>query len=103
MNSVGAKERATQHRVVKLFTQQLDYDYLSDWQERTDNSCIETDYLLPFLKKQGYSEQLIRLDQENTLAMGASFTTPTKPFATKSNIVKPCAPKLKWPVAITLT
>ncbi len=59
MSTVGQGERATQNRVVKLFREQLGYTHLGNWEERTDNSNIEEAYLLPFLKRQGYSDTLI--------------------------------------------
>jgi type I restriction enzyme R subunit len=30
MNNIGHKERATQNRVIKLFRERLDYDYLGN-------------------------------------------------------------------------
>jgi type I restriction enzyme R subunit len=59
MNSVGQIERKTQDRIVKLFRDQLKYDYLGNWEERVGNSNIEEAYLRPYLKKQGYSDTLI--------------------------------------------
>lgn len=59
MSTVGQKERATQHRVVKLFQERLDYDYLGNWQDRPGNRNVEEEYLRPFLVRQGYSEALI--------------------------------------------
>ncbi len=41
MAKVGAKERVTQKRLVKLLCNQLGYDYLGDWQDRDGNSNIE--------------------------------------------------------------
>jgi type I restriction enzyme R subunit len=37
MSSIGQPERVTQHRVVKLFHDELGYDYLGDWGERPGN------------------------------------------------------------------
>lgn len=34
MSKVGAIERVTQNRIVKLFKDQLGYDYLGDWKDR---------------------------------------------------------------------
>ncbi|MFT8354650.1 MAG: HsdR family type I site-specific deoxyribonuclease [Gluconobacter japonicus] len=45
MSIIGQIERATQKRVVKLFTQTLGYDYLGDWHERPNNRNIEEGYL----------------------------------------------------------
>ncbi len=59
MNAVGKIERATQQRVVKLFREQLGYDYLGNWGGRVGNRNIDTDLLSRFLKKQGYDDDLI--------------------------------------------
>lgn len=58
--NVGQREILTQTRVVKLFCEQLGYDYLGDWNERPGNRNIEEQYLRPFLcDRQGYDEALI--------------------------------------------
>ena len=49
MSTVGQIERATQQRVVKLFTQTLGYDYLGDWHERPNNRNIEENTLRAWL------------------------------------------------------
>ena len=71
MDAVGQIERFTQNKVVQYFELALKYDYLGDWKDRKFNSNIETDYLIGFLKKQGYSDTLIgkaidKLTQEAT-------------------------------------
>ena len=60
MTEVGQKERATQNRVVKLFQDDLKYDYLGDWQDRAGNSNIEVDLLSKWLSGQGASDALIK-------------------------------------------
>ncbi len=60
MSTIGQIEKRTQRRVVKLFREQLGYDYLSNWADRGGNRNIEPDYLRPFLRdRQGYDEALI--------------------------------------------
>ncbi len=59
MNHIGKPERVTQRRIIRLFTDVLGYDYLGNWQERTDNSNIEECYLKPWLSRQGYSSSQI--------------------------------------------
>lgn len=59
MSTVGQKEKKTQQRVIKLFRDNLGYDYLGDWKDRLGNGNIEEEYLRPFLIKQGCSETLI--------------------------------------------
>ena len=49
--SVGQIEKKTQDRVVKFFTEKLDYIYLGNWEERIDNSNIERELLSKFLKE----------------------------------------------------
>lgn len=56
---IGQPERHTQNRIVQMFQQQLQYDYLGNWEDRTINSNIEENYLRQFLQKQGYNEVLI--------------------------------------------
>jgi len=57
MSKVGQIEKMTQARVVALFRDRLQYDYLGNWIDR-DNRNIEPDYLLTWLKKQGVSDNL---------------------------------------------
>lgn len=58
MSQVGELERASQDRIVKLFQEELNYDYLGNWEERENNKNIEVEYLKAFLLKQGYEEAL---------------------------------------------
>jgi type I restriction enzyme, R subunit len=55
MNNVSKPERATQNRVIDLFTQKLGYRYLGDWSERGGNHNIEEGLLTAHLADQGYS------------------------------------------------
>jgi type I restriction enzyme, R subunit len=59
MTTVGQIEKKTQQRVVKLFRDQLGYDFLGDWHERAGNRNVEPELLRVWLKKQGYAEALI--------------------------------------------
>ena len=67
---IGQPERHTQNRIVKLFKEQLQYDYLGNWEERTGNSNFEESYLRAFLQKQGYNDVLINraIDKLRTTA-----------------------------------
>ena len=58
MSSVGQVEKQTQKRVVKLFTDVLDYAYLGDWSDRTGNANIESDLLRAWLIQRGIDLQL---------------------------------------------
>lgn len=59
MSSVGQIEKRTQDRVVALFRDQLDYDYLGNWIDRAGNANIEQLLLRTWLLKQGVEEVLI--------------------------------------------
>ncbi len=59
MSKIGQRERATQDRVVRLFRQQLKYEYFGNWEERLDNRNIEPDLLKAFLKRSGYADNII--------------------------------------------
>jgi len=59
MNDIGKPERATQYRVISLFRDELGYNFLGDWTDRTDNSNIEETLLTAYLAKCGYSEAQI--------------------------------------------
>ena len=58
---IGDPERVTQNRVIDLLTsKEMDYQYIGYWKKRENNSNIEKEYVVRFLKKQGYSDELIR-------------------------------------------
>ncbi len=59
MNTVGKKEIRTQKNVIAFFKEELGYNYLGNWHHRQDNSNIEKERLTDWLKRQGYSEQII--------------------------------------------
>lgn len=52
-------ERITQNRIIKLFTEQLGYVYYGNWEDRANNSNVETDYLRSFLQRQRYADTLV--------------------------------------------
>jgi len=53
--AIGKPERATQDRVIALFTQQLGYRYLGNWADRAGNHCVEEGLLTAHLERRGYS------------------------------------------------
>jgi type I restriction enzyme, R subunit len=59
MSTIGQKERATQNRIVKLFCDTLNYSYLGNFEDRPNNSNIEENLLVAFLKEQGVKKALI--------------------------------------------
>jgi len=61
MSTIGEIERITQNRVVKLFREKLQYDYLGNWEDRVNNSNIEEELLRNYLiNKSVYSEELTK-------------------------------------------
>lgn len=58
-STVGQIERATQNRVVKLFLEQLGYDYLGNWEERPNNRNVEEKLLRTALHLRGYDTTLV--------------------------------------------
>jgi len=65
MSNVGQIERKAQDRVVKLFGEQLGYEYLGNWEYREGNSNVEVGLLTQNLKARAYDDNLITraLDQ----------------------------------------
>ena len=59
MSGVGERERVTQNRVVKLFREKLNYNYLGNLYYR-DNPNIEEELIKQYLSSKGYSPELIR-------------------------------------------
>lgn len=55
MSSINKPERATQDRVIRLFTDVLQYRYLGNWSDRQGNHCIEEGLLAEHLARTGYS------------------------------------------------
>jgi type I restriction enzyme, R subunit len=59
MTSIGNPERTTQARVIQLFCDELDYEYLWDGTDRLRNSHIEDELLAAHLALSGYSQAQI--------------------------------------------
>ena len=53
-------ERKTQDRVINFFVNVLGYDYLGNWKEREGKSNTEEEYLVKFLKKHIYNDEVIK-------------------------------------------
>jgi type I restriction enzyme, R subunit len=73
MSNISKPERATQNRVIDLFRQELHYDYLGNWQDRSNNSNIEETYLTAHLTQSGYTPDQI------SRALQTLRTTATNP------------------------
>jgi type I restriction enzyme R subunit len=72
MSNIGKTERTTQNRVIALFRDELDYRFLGDRSDRTNNSNIEEDLLSAYLLTAGYTlpqisraSYLLRIEAEN--------------------------------------
>ncbi|NLB53111.1 MAG: HsdR family type I site-specific deoxyribonuclease [Syntrophomonadaceae bacterium] len=59
MTKVGKPERITQNRIIELFTNKLGYTYIGNLHDQ-NNSNINEPLLKDYLKKRGYSDELIR-------------------------------------------
>lgn len=59
MSKVGERERITQNRIVALFRDTLGYKYLGNFEDRPQNSNIETNLLEAYLKEQKVKKTLI--------------------------------------------
>ncbi|MBU1230240.1 MAG: HsdR family type I site-specific deoxyribonuclease [Proteobacteria bacterium] len=59
MGTVGQIEQKTQQRVIALFRDRLEYDFLGNWKDRPDNRNIEEHLLRPWLTRQGVDAGLI--------------------------------------------
>lgn len=73
MSDVLKPEKATQRRVIKLFQDELDYQFLGDWTDRPGNSNIEDKHLTTWLEGRGHTPEQIsaaleRLQREATNA-----------------------------------
>lgn len=83
MSNVGQKERKTQNRLVAFFKNQLNYDYLGDWEYREGNSNIETALLTTWLEGRGVPDALItralrKLDKAAALGEGKKLFDANK-------------------------
>jgi type I restriction enzyme R subunit len=58
MSNISKPERATQNRVIALFRDALNYNYLGDWSEKA-NSNIETELLTKYLKQNNVGDAQI--------------------------------------------
>ncbi len=59
MSDIGKPERATQHRVIAMFRDELRYRYLGDWTDRDGNSNIEGGLLTAYLSRRSYTPEQI--------------------------------------------
>ena len=81
MSNIGEAERITQNKVIQLFKEKLDYRFLGNWEYR-DNSNIEVSLLQDYLKRQGYSDTLIK-KAVNNLTAEADLTEKDLYYANK--------------------
>ncbi|HDZ79354.1 MAG TPA: HsdR family type I site-specific deoxyribonuclease [Gammaproteobacteria bacterium] len=57
--AINKPERATQNRVVKLFSDELGYTYLGNLEDEPDNSNVEVPQLRQYLTGKGYNNEQI--------------------------------------------
>ncbi len=58
-SNIGAKERVTQKRLLGLFRDILEYDYLGNWEYREGNGNVEETLLRRYLKRRKYADKEI--------------------------------------------
>ena len=58
VNNIGKSERESQNRIIQLFQNELEYQYLGNWQEEERILPIEEGLLHNYLIGKGYSENL---------------------------------------------
>jgi type I restriction enzyme, R subunit len=56
---IGAPERQTQDRIVRLFCDELGYDYLGDWSDRVENRGIDEGLVTDWLTANNYEPSQI--------------------------------------------
>jgi len=86
MNKVGQIERITQNRVVKLFKDELKYDYLGNWEYRESNSNIEEDLLASFLAGRGYTQ--VQIDKAIYALKSTASNSNDNLYTTNKNVYK---------------
>ena len=59
MSTMAQPERVTQQRVIALFRDELQYDYLGDWSARDSNRNVEQGLLGDWLTRRGYAQAQI--------------------------------------------
>ena len=75
-NYVVKSERETQDRIIALFQQELNFDYLGNWAKEERILPIESKLLYKFLtKQQGYSETLANKALDKFTKTASDLTT----------------------------
>ena len=77
MSNVTDIERLTQNRVVRFFTDTLDYRYLGDFKDRSNNKNIESEILAAWLSSRNVSRTL-QNRAINTLEKAAALGSGVK-------------------------
>src|ERR1035437_6235795 len=108
MSDVGQIERKAQDRVVKLFQDALDYDYLGNWEYREGNSNVEVDYLAANLAARHYPPALIAkalaiLEKDKALGGGRTLYEANKAVYGRLRYGIPVSPEAgQAPVTVKL-
>ena len=75
MNTVGDRETGTQSRVLTFFQKVLGYTYLGNWQERQENSNVDTGLLTDWLSSRRHDDAIISkvlFELKKAAALGGS-------------------------------
>ncbi len=75
MNTVGDRETGTQARVLTFFQKVLGYTYLGNWQERQENSNVDTGLLTDWLSSRRHDDAIISkvlFELKKAAALGGS-------------------------------
>ena len=84
MTAIGAPEKATQDRVIKLFTDKLGYTYLGNWKDRAGNSNVEEALLSQHLISAGYS---VAQTQKAIHALKTEASNPQRALLDSNQVV----------------
>ena len=80
MSDVGQIERKAQQKVIKLFTEQLGYRYLGNWEYRDGNSNIEAELL--------DTANIFPVYQKNNAILQKSYLTGIEEHVSIGNLFK---------------
>ena len=73
-------EHLSQNRIVKVFREKLDYNYLGVWEERVNKSNIEEDELKKYLTKAGFAIFIV-VPGKSLTAYAATYIPATTKYS----------------------
>lgn len=71
---IGKSERISQNRIIQLFQDKLEYQYLGNWQDELRTQPIEEHLLMSYLLEQGYSTILAQKAIDELLKVATTFS-----------------------------